>query len=125
IIHDEELLGRVRDNGKLLEQRLVERFGNHRHVGDIRGRGLFYAIELVADRATRSPFDPAFKLHQRIKAAAFADGLACYPTGGTMDGRLGDHVMLAPPYIATADDIDLIVEKLASAVDDALKQINR
>jgi adenosylmethionine-8-amino-7-oxononanoate aminotransferase len=125
VIRDEELLGRVRDNGKLLEQRLVERFGNHRHVGDIRGRGLFYAIELVADRATRSPFDPAFKLHQRIKAAAFADGLACYPAAGTIDGRLGDHVLLAPPYIATADDIDLIVEKLASAVDGALKQINR
>jgi adenosylmethionine-8-amino-7-oxononanoate aminotransferase len=125
VIRDEELLGRVKENGKLLEQRLVERFGNHRHVGDIRGRGLFYAIELVADRATRTPFDPAFKLHQRIKAAAFADGLACYPAGGTMDGRLGDHVLLAPPYIATADDIDLIVEKLASAVDGALKQINR
>jgi adenosylmethionine-8-amino-7-oxononanoate aminotransferase len=125
VIRDEELLGRVKENGKLLEQRLVERFGNHRHVGDIRGRGLFYAIELVADRATRTPFDPAFKLHQRIKAAAFADGLACYPAGGTMDGRLGDHVLLAPPYIATADDIDLIAEKLASAVDGALKQINR
>jgi adenosylmethionine-8-amino-7-oxononanoate aminotransferase len=125
VIRDEELLGRVKENGKLLVRRLIQRFGNHRHVGDIRGRGLFQAIELVADRATRTPFDPALKLHQRIKAAAFADGLACYPAGGTMDGRLGDHVLLAPPYIATADDIDLIVEKLASAVDRALKQINR
>ena len=95
-----------------LERRLTERFGNHRHVGDIRGRGLFQAIELVADRASRAPFDPALKLNQRIKAAALERGLACYPGGGTVDGRSGDHVLLAPPYIATSDDIDMIVDRL-------------
>jgi adenosylmethionine-8-amino-7-oxononanoate aminotransferase len=100
---------------------LTERFGNHRHVGDIRGRGLFQAIELVADRASRAPFDPALKLNQRIKAAAFEHGLACYPAGGTVDGRSGDHVLLAPPYIATSDDIDMIVDRLGAAVDSALK----
>jgi len=78
----------------------------------------------VEDRATRTPFDPAFKLHQKIKAAAFDNGLACYPAGGTVDGRRGDHVLLAPPYIATSDDIDLIVEKLGTAVDSALRSIN-
>jgi len=103
---------------------LIERFGNHRHVGDVRGRGLFQAIELVEDRATRTPFDPALKLHLKIKAAAFDNGLACYPAGGTVDGRRGDHVLLAPPYIATSDDIDLIVEKLGTAVDSALRSIN-
>ena len=85
--------------GALLEQRLIERFGNHRHVGDIRGRGLFRGIELVADRATKAPFDPALKLHARVKAAALERGLACYPAGGTVDGVRGDHVLLAPPYI--------------------------
>ncbi len=124
VIRDEKLLDRVKERGKQLEQRLTERFGNHRHVGDIRGRGLFQGIELVADRQNRKPFDPGLKLHQRIKAAAMANGLACYPAGGTMDGRSGDHVLLAPPYIATADDVDMIVERLGSAVDSALQSIN-
>jgi adenosylmethionine-8-amino-7-oxononanoate aminotransferase len=123
IIDDEKLLDRVQELGRQLEHRLIERFGNHRHVGDIRGRGLFQAIELVADRGTREPFDPALKLHQKIKAAAFEDGLACYPSGGTVDGRRGDHVLLAPPYIATADDIDGIVDRLGRAVDRALASI--
>jgi len=124
IIRDEKLLDQVKARGNLLERRLTERFGNHRHIGDIRGRGLFQAIELVVDRARKTPFDPALKLNQKIKAAAFEHGLACYPTGGTVDGRSGDHVLLAPPYIATPDDIDLIVEKLGSAVDVALRKIN-
>ncbi len=125
VIRDENLLDRVKARGKLLEQRLTERFGNHRHVGDIRGRGLFWAIELVADRATRTPFDPALKLHQKIKAAAFANGLGCYPGGGTVDGRRGDHVLLAPPYIASPEEIDLIVDKLGTAVDVVLKSVNQ
>src|SRR6201990_1800857 len=79
IIAEENLLERVRDLGKHLERRLTERFGNHRHVGDIRGRGLFQTIELVEDRATRKPFDPSLKLNQKIKAVAFEGGLGCYP----------------------------------------------
>ncbi|WP_426443389.1 aspartate aminotransferase family protein [Bradyrhizobium genosp. P] len=125
IISDEKLLDQVKERGKQLEQRLTERFGNHRHVGDIRGRGLFWGIELVADRATRQPFDPKLKLHARIKSAAFAGGLACYPSGGTADGQSGDHVLLAPPYIATSGDIDMIVERLGAAVDSALKDIGQ
>src|SRR6266567_8546592 len=123
IISEEHLLDQVKERGAQLERRLTERFGNHRHVGDIRGRGLFQAIELVADRASRTPFDPALKLHRRIKAIAFEGGLGCYPGGGTVDGRSGDHVLLAPPYIATPDDIDMIVDRLGSAVDGALKSV--
>jgi adenosylmethionine-8-amino-7-oxononanoate aminotransferase len=123
VIEDEQLLDRVKTLGAQLERRLTERFGNHRHVGDIRGRGLFQAIELVADRATRAPFDPALKLNQRVKAIAFEGGLGCYPAGGCMDGRSGDHVLLAPPYIATSDDIDMIVDRLGQAVDLALKSV--
>src|SRR5258708_31990169 len=100
IIGEEKLLERVRALGIYLEQRLTERFGNHRHVGDIRGRGLFQAIELVADRASREPFDPSLKLNQRIKAAAFESRLACYPAAGDMDDPRRDHVLLAPPPIA-------------------------
>jgi adenosylmethionine-8-amino-7-oxononanoate aminotransferase len=124
VIRQDGLLDQVRERGKQLEQRLTERFGNHRHVGDIRGRGLLWAIELVADRGTRSSFDPALKLNQKIKAEAFANGLGCYPGGGTVDGVRGDHVLLAPPYIASADEIDLIVDKLGTAVDKLLRSVN-
>jgi adenosylmethionine-8-amino-7-oxononanoate aminotransferase len=123
IIDEEQLLDRVKQRGHQLERRLTERFGNHRHIGDIRGRGLFWAIELVADRSSRQPFDPALKLNQKIKAAAFEGGLGCYPAGGTVDGRHGDHVLLAPPYIATSEEIDEIVDRLGKAVDAALKSI--
>ncbi|MBR0786451.1 aspartate aminotransferase family protein [Bradyrhizobium iriomotense] len=124
VIREDGLLDQVKERGRQLEQRLTERFGNHRHVGDIRGRGLFWAIELVADRASRASFDPALKLHQKIKAEAFANGLGCYPGGGTVDGVRGDHVLLAPPYIASADEIDLIVDKLGTAVDNVLRSVN-
>lgn len=124
VIREDRLLDRVKERGKQLEQRLTERFGNHRHIGDIRGRGLFWAIELVADRASRIAFDPALKLHQKIKAEAFANGLGCYPGGGTVDGVRGDHVLLAPPYIASADEIDQIVDKLGTAVDNVLRNVN-
>lgn len=124
VIREDGLLDRVKERGRQLEQRLTERFGNHRHVGDIRGRGLFWAIELVSDRASRTSFDPALKLHQKIKAEAFANGLGCYPGGGTVDGVRGDHLLLAPPYIASADEIDLIVDKLGTAVDDVLRSVN-
>lgn len=124
VIRQDNLLEQVRQRGKQLEQRLTERFGNHRHVGDIRGRGLFWAIELVADRATRASFDPGLKLNQKIKAEAFANGLGCYPGGGTVDGVRGDHVLLAPPYVASTEEIDLIVDKLGTTVDNVLRSVN-
>ncbi len=119
-IQREDLLANVRDTGTLLRRRLGERFGNHAHIGDIRGRGLFQAIELVEDRLTKAPFDPARKLNARVKKAAMARGLMVYPMGGTIDGQRGDHVLLAPPFIVTAPQIDEIVDRLAGALDDAL-----
>jgi len=117
IIRDDNLLANVQAMGRRLEAALHERFGNHRHVGDIRGRGLFWALEFVADRAAKAPFDPGLKLHERVNAEGIARGLATYPMGGTIDGRHGDHVIVAPPYITTAADIDRIVERLGDAVD--------
>ncbi|HEY4168333.1 MAG TPA: aspartate aminotransferase family protein [Reyranella sp.] len=119
-IQRDNLLDNVRTMGAHLRRRLGERFGNHAHVGDIRGRGLFQAIELVEDRMTKAPFDPARKLNARVKKAAMARGLMVYPMGGTIDGTRGDHVLLAPPFIVTASQIDEIVDRLGSAVDDAL-----
>ena len=120
IIREDDLVANVQAMGRRLETALQERFGNHRHVGDIRGRGLFWALEFVTDRATKAVFDPALKLNERVKAEGMARGLATYPMGGTIDGRQGDHVILAPPYIATAADIDAIVERLGDAVDAAV-----
>lgn len=122
VIREENLLERVRSLGALLEKRLIERFGNHHHVGDVRGRGLFYGIEIVAERASKAPFAPDLKMNARIKRAALARGLACYPGGGTIDGFKGDHVLLAPPYICTPRDIEMIVERLGEAVDAAVKE---
>ena len=123
IIRDEKLVDNVRAMGVKLEQALTERFGNHRHVGDIRGRGLFWAIELVTDRATKAVFDPALKLNERVKAEGIARGVATYPMGGTIDGKQGDHVIVAPPYIVNEADIHAIVERLGDAVDAALKDV--
>lgn len=122
VIQRENLLDNVQRMGRLLTERLVARFGNHHHVGDIRGRGLFQAIELVHDRASKATFDPALKLHARIKRAAMERGLMVYPMGGTIDGRLGDHVLLAPPFICTPADIEQIVERLGDAVDAAIRE---
>jgi adenosylmethionine-8-amino-7-oxononanoate aminotransferase len=122
VIREDNLLANVKARGTELDQALHERFGNHPYVGDIRGRGLFQSIEMVADRSTKKPFDPALKLHARIKKAAMANGLCTYPMGGCIDGQYGDHVMLAPPYIVDSEVIGQIVERLARAVDSALKE---
>jgi adenosylmethionine-8-amino-7-oxononanoate aminotransferase len=125
IIGDENLLENVRAMGARLENALVERFGNHRHVGDVRGRGLFWALEFVTDRASKQVFEPALKLNERVKSEALARDLAIYPMGGTIDGRRGDHVIVAPPYIAMPSDIDAIVDRLGEAVDAAVAGLDR
>ena len=123
VIRRDDLLANVRRQGEHLSRRLRERFGNHHHVGDVRGRGLFQAVELVLDRGARKSFDPGLKLHARIKQEAMARGLMVYPMGGTVDGRLGDHVLLAPPFIVDSETIATIVERLGEAVDAALAQV--
>ena len=124
-IVEEQLLGRVRMQGARLRELLGERLGDHPHVGDIRGRGLLMGLELVADRATRRPFAPERRLHARIKAEAMARGLMCYPNAGTIDGIRGDHVLLAPPYVVSDAELELIVERLAAAIDAALATVDQ
>lgn len=120
VIQRHDLLANVTGMGAHLERRLIERFGNHHHVGDIRGRGLFQAIELVDDRTTKTPFASTLKLHARVKKEAMARGLMVYPMGGTIDGKAGDHVLLAPPFIVKKQDVDAIVDRLGEAVDAAI-----
>ena len=119
VIHRDGLLANVRAQGGQLARRLKERFGNHPFVGDVRGRGLFQAVELVADRGSKASFEPEHKLHARVKAEAMARGLMVYPMGGTVDGVRGDHVLLAPPFIIDAPIVDTIVERLGDAIDAA------
>jgi adenosylmethionine-8-amino-7-oxononanoate aminotransferase len=120
VIRDEDLFVRVENAGARLTGLLTARLGNHPNVGDIRGRGLLQAIELVADRSTKAPFDPELAMHQRAKADAFARGLLIYPSGGTIDGRRGDHILLAPPYNVAEDELDMIVDLLADTMEAVL-----
>jgi adenosylmethionine-8-amino-7-oxononanoate aminotransferase len=125
VIKDEDLLSNVQSQGQLLENLLLERLGSHPRVGDIRGRGLLRAIEIVEDRRSKKPFASTLKLHARIKQKAMAEGLICYPGGGTADGESGDHVLIAPPFNVTPPQIEEIVARLASALDGALQTLPR
>ena len=120
VIARDDLLAQVRSRGRFLQSVLTQTFGEHPHVGDIRGRGLFWGIELVADRASKQWFDPARKLHAKIKRAAMAEGVMVYPMGGTVDGRSGDHVLLAPPFISSEDELSQMVARLGRAIGVAL-----
>lgn len=120
VIQRDGLLAQVRERGQVLQSLLRQALGEHPHVGDIRGRGLFWGVELVADRGSKQWFDPALKLHARIKSEAMARGLMVYPMGGTVDGRAGDHVLLAPPFISTEDELGAIVDRLRGAIDAAI-----
>jgi adenosylmethionine-8-amino-7-oxononanoate aminotransferase len=123
VIKRDDLLANVRRQGEHLARRLRERFGNHPYVGDIRGRGLFQALEFVTDRGTKAPFEPKLKLHARVKKEAMARGLLVYPSGGTIDGARGDHALIAPPFIVRESEIDTIVGRLGDAVDAAVAGI--
>ncbi|WP_417691446.1 aspartate aminotransferase family protein [Roseibium sp.] len=123
IIRRDDLLQNVFAMGELLAERLTERFGQNPHVGDIRGRGLFRGIELVQNRETKTPFDPALKLHARIKRKAMSQGLMVYPMGGTIDGRVGDHVLIAPPFIISPEEVEIICDRLGAAVETSLASL--
>ncbi len=115
------LLGNVVEKGQALKSALDERFGQHAHVGDIRGRGLFQGIELVQDRNSKAPFDASRGINKKVKKAAFEAGLMCYPMGGTIDGKRGDHVLIAPPFIINDSQIDELADKLLGAVNVAIR----
>ncbi|MFJ1209410.1 aspartate aminotransferase family protein [Burkholderia pyrrocinia] len=120
VIAEEKLLDNVKARGEQLRASLREHYGAHPHVGDVRGRGLFVGVELVRDRDSKATFDPALKLHAAVKREAMQRGLMVYPMGGTIDGVHGDHILIAPPFVCTAQQIDTIVERLSGAIGAAL-----
>ncbi|AIO44089.1 aspartate aminotransferase family protein [Burkholderia cenocepacia] len=120
VIAEDKLLDNVKARGEQLRASLREHYGAHPHVGDVRGRGLFVGVELVRDRDTKATFAPALKLHAAVKREAMQRGLMVYPMGGTIDGVHGDHILIAPPFVCTAQQIDTIVERLFGAIGAAL-----
>ena len=118
-----QLVTRVQQQSEKLRAALQDRFGEHPNVGDIRGRGLFMGLEFVSDRADKTPFPAQQGLHKKFKQAAFETGLICYPMGGTIDGRQGDHVLLAPPFIIEDAHIEEIVNKLDQALSTTLASL--
>ena len=122
VIEEDNLLDNVKSMGDKLFEALTARFGNHPLVGDIRGRGLFRALEIVADRGTKEPLDPALQIHAKIKKQAMERGLMCYPGGGTIDGKQGSHILLAPPFIIDDTHVAEIVDKLDGAMQAAFAE---
>ena len=120
----EGMLERVNALGDLLRDALEARFADHPHVGNIRGRGLLWSLELVRDKRSKAPFDASAGLAAQLKSTAMAHGLICYPSGGTADGVNGDHVLLAPPYIIEEAQIAEIVDKLDRSFTDGLASIS-
>ena len=116
----QRLLGRVNIQGVALMQRLHQRLGEHPHVGDIRGRGLFLGVEFVADRATKAPLPPEKKTYAAIRNAAFQRGLMVYSGGGTVDGTSGDHILIAPPFIVEDKHLDELTDKFTAAINEVL-----
>lgn len=116
IVTRDGMMDHALEMGERLQTGLDSALGQSPYVGDIRGRGLFRGIEIVADKSNKTPFDPKLKIHAKIKKAAMARGLMTYPSGGTIDGVHGDHILLAPPFICTPEEIDQIVERLAAAI---------
>ncbi len=123
VIKRDGLLAKVRADGEVFEAMLRSTFAAHPHVGDIRGRGFFWGLELVQDRDSKAPFEPRLQVNAKIKKAAMARGLLCYPFGGTVDGRRGDHVLLAPPYITTRQELAQITELLRASIDEVLTAV--
>ncbi len=117
---ENQWISKVHQRSEFLQSRLQAHFGQHPNVGDIRGRGFFWGLEFVADKDTKTPFDANLKLAGKLKKAAFEEGLVCYPMPGTRDGKNGDHILLAPPFIASDDELEDAIQRLVVAVDKTL-----
>lgn len=120
-ISEQRWLDNVSAQSNYLQTSLHAAFDTHPHIGDIRGRGLFLGIEFVKDKTTKQPFSPDSKLHFKLKQCAMEAGLLIYPMPGTIDGRHGHHILLAPPFIINEAHCDEIVAKLQVTFTHALE----
>lgn len=122
---EQDLPAEVQQKGTLLQEMLNARFGTHPWIGDIRGRGLFIGMELVRDKETREPLTPPFVLPERLRQVAMQQGLLCYPMGGTIDGRRGHHLLLAPPFIISEPELAQVVDRLSATLEIVLPQLEQ
>jgi adenosylmethionine-8-amino-7-oxononanoate aminotransferase len=123
ILEEDQLVPRVARIGELLFKGLVG-LRQYPIVGDIRGKGLLTGVEFVADQATRRPFPRELKVASRVQRACLAEGLYVYPGTGSVDGLTGDHILIAPPYIITEDQVNELVQKLASGIQVVSSQLD-
>jgi adenosylmethionine-8-amino-7-oxononanoate aminotransferase len=123
ILREEKLLENVKTQGTYMEERLKSLLGNHPNVGDIRGKGLFWGIEFVRNKDTKEPFDPKLAMAQRVSDCALSPpyNMTAYPGGGTLDGVSGDHIILAPPYIVTKEDVDHITQVISDVINEVFR----
>jgi adenosylmethionine-8-amino-7-oxononanoate aminotransferase len=120
LMEAERLVEQAHDKGRYLMNALGRALSDHPWVGDIRGRGLFIGIELVADKISKTALPAAWKTHARVKRQAMANGLMCYPMGGTIDGQQGDHILLAPPLIMSQAEMDQVAERLTQTLQEVM-----
>ena len=114
---NENMCKKVKDKGEMLQKILERDLGQNQFVGDIRGRGLFRGVEIVKDKSTKEPFSRKLNIANNIKKEALNLGLICYPMQGTVDGIIGDHILIAPPFIINEDEINEISSKLKTTIE--------
>ena len=124
IVRRDGLVERCRSMGYVLEALLRHKLGHKKHVGDIRGRGLFWGIEFVADKASKMPFAPALEFGSRVQKRALRFGVAVYPGVATVDGARGDHVLLAPPYTVTQQELETVVNAVVAAYEAVEREVD-
>ncbi|CAH0000077.1 unnamed protein product [Clonostachys byssicola] len=120
ILRRDGLLERVKILGSKLHDLLLTTFAGCDYVGDIRGRGLFWSLEFMENKAQKRPFPREFHFGPRVQQAAFTMGVAVYPGSGTIDGLNGDHVIFAPPYTTTEEELEVAVATVKKAYDEVL-----
>ena len=112
------LVERAEERGRLLGDALQSAIGHHPVVGDVRGLGLLWAVELVSDRDTRSPFPPSERMADRLTQSARRNGLLVYPSTGCAGEGEGDLIMVGPPLTVSVDEIEWLAERLATALEE-------
>lgn len=126
IIQEDNLVENVRVMGGYLGRLLQQVLGNHPYVGDIRGRGLFWAVEFVADKDTKAAFDPKLSLSKRVQVKGTERGydICIFAANGAADGGLsGDHILLMPPYVVQPADVEEIVRRVKLVVDQVFEDV--
>ena len=123
IIKRDNLLDNVKKMGEYLGEQLLAKVGVIPIVVDIRGRGLFWGIEFGRQQENNKPFDPELNLSRRIAEVCMANGVVVYPGKGTIDGVIGDHIIIAPSFTITSEDIDHIVELVSKSLSEFMNEI--